>query len=247
MTAPPPIGVHLHSARREARDDLEGVLRRLAEIGYLGVEVEGLHGMAPDRFRALTAEVGLQVISVSVEEDGPAATAAAARELGAGTVVDGFYDLDPNDLRDQLDALNAAVAECAPQGMRFAYHNHEREFTHDVDGRRAWDVIVDELDPRVVLEVDYSHAALYAGVDPVELLGSVGERARLLHVRDATGPDVDDVTPVGSGRFDISAILAAAPVAEWHVVEHESRANVLEGIAESYRYLVGNGFSRGRV
>jgi hypothetical protein len=55
----PPIGMHMFALRNEARDDFEGALRRVAEIGYLGVEVDDLQGMEPAAFRKLTEELDL--------------------------------------------------------------------------------------------------------------------------------------------------------------------------------------------
>jgi sugar phosphate isomerase/epimerase len=83
-----------------------------------------------------------------------------------------------------------------------------------------------------------------ADVDPIELLRSVGERMRVLHLKDESSPG--EPAPIGSGRCDTPAILAAAGAAEWHIVEYEARDNVLEGIEESYRFLVERGLSRGR-
>lgn len=238
----PGIGVHLYHLRHAARDDLEGTLRRIADIGFVGIEVEGLFGMVPARFRELTEELGLTIVSMHMEEKDAAATAIEAAELGARAVIDGFWDVEPADLRRQLDSLNGAVAAGGPPGVQFGYHNQEREFTHFVDGRRAWDVIVEELHPRVFFEVDYAAAAM-AHVDPLELVRSVADRARILHIRDVDGAGRD--VPVGAGSWDTPAILAASTVAEWHIVEHEDRDDLFGSLEACYRYLVGSGLSRG--
>ena len=56
------IGLQLHSVREEAEQDVNGVLERVARIGYLGVEVSsvgGLFGMRPEDFRRRLDELGL--------------------------------------------------------------------------------------------------------------------------------------------------------------------------------------------
>ncbi len=40
----PPVGAQLFSLRREMEDDVESTLRRVADLGFLGVESVGFHG-----------------------------------------------------------------------------------------------------------------------------------------------------------------------------------------------------------
>ena len=52
-TDSPPISVQLYSLREEAANDFEGVLRRIGEIGFVGVELAGFHGLTPKQFAAI--------------------------------------------------------------------------------------------------------------------------------------------------------------------------------------------------
>jgi hypothetical protein len=53
---------------------------------------------------------------------------------------------------------------------------------------------------------------------------------------------------VGSGTLDIAAILASAPTAKWHIVELDRCAtDMFAALADSRRYLVDSGLSRGRA
>ena len=40
------------------------------------------------------------------------------------------------------------------RGMRIGYHNHFAEFSRFFDGRQAYEILLDLLDPRVVVELD---------------------------------------------------------------------------------------------
>ena len=73
-------------------------------------------------------------------------------------------------------------------------------------------------------------------------------RVRFLHVKDGPAEyDGDYMVPVGQGRVDIPAVLAAGTGVRWHIVELDrSRTEMFSALRQSYDYLVGNGFSRGR-
>lgn len=231
----PPIGMHFFTVRREARADPEGVLRRVAEIGYRGVEFEGLHGMTTSRLRELADELGLTIVSLGVEED-EQQTLREALELGVETIVTGVWEPESLAvLRAEIDSMNAFAAECTTHGIRLALHNHWQEF-EQLEGRRVYDVLLDELDSAVFMEVDYYWAET-AGVDSAELLRSLGERARIVHFRDGDGKLDGVETAVGAGEQDIAAIVAAAPHAEWHIVECEVDGDQFAALADSYRFL----------
>ena len=60
------LGIQLYSVRDDAARDLPGTLRRIAEMGYDGVELAGLYGKTAEEVRDLAQEVGLTVISAHV-------------------------------------------------------------------------------------------------------------------------------------------------------------------------------------
>ena len=58
-----PISVQLYSLREESQGDFDGVLERLAAIGYQGVEPFNLFGKSPEGFRAQVEDLGMSVSS----------------------------------------------------------------------------------------------------------------------------------------------------------------------------------------
>lgn len=250
MTGPPPIAVQLYSFGRRAAH--EATLRRVAAMGYLGVELEDLHGVAPEMIRELTDELGLTVIAVHAPaptlEDCLEELIETAKKLGAQSIVDGFYEFTSTaQLRDLIARRNRAAEVCATEGLTLGYHNHDPEFSTRLDGATAFDLIMEELDPRIFLELD-AYWAQVGGADPVQVLRSLGDRVRLLHVKDGPAISADDLnTAVGSGEVDIRALLEAAPWVDWHIVEFDECAtDTFEAVQDSYRYLVDSGLSRGR-
>jgi sugar phosphate isomerase/epimerase len=113
------------------------------------------------------------------------------------------------------------------------YHPHRWELERRIDGTPALEVFADALGDEVVLELDTYWSAV-GGVDPVALLGRLGERVVALHIKD--GPvnrEIEQQLPAGSGAMPVAEILAAAPNAR-PVIEFDAYAgDLFEGIAAS--------------
>lgn len=253
---PPASGVMAYTVLREARADLEGTLARLAGIGYLGIETYGLvEHFGPARVRAAIAAAGLRLTSAHTPF--PAGERAEAildenEELGARVLVWSMereeFD-SPAAIRQGAERVNEAAERAAARGMRIAYHNHFAEFAQSFDGRQAYDVLLDELDGRVLAELD-AYWARMGGADPAEVLTRLGERVHLLHVKD--GPAVsytgDVLVPIGDGPTDWTRVLGTPSGVRWHLVELERLdVDVFGALERSYAYLVGGGLSAGSV
>ncbi len=63
---PAPIALQLYSVRDALSADFEGVIRRVAAMGYQGVETAGVFGQGVNQAIALFREVGLQVTSAHI-------------------------------------------------------------------------------------------------------------------------------------------------------------------------------------
>jgi sugar phosphate isomerase/epimerase len=139
--------------------------------------------------------------------------------------------------------LNALAARAADRGLRLGYHNHDFELSSLIGGRPALEVLAGQLDPAVLLEVDTYWAAV-GGQDVPGLLRRLGERVRYLHVKDGPVTRDDPMTALGRGRMPVAEILAAAPGAEWHVVELDYCAtDMMEAVGDSMTWLIDHGLA----
>jgi sugar phosphate isomerase/epimerase len=254
-TDSPPISVQLYSFRDEAAKDFEGVLRRLGNVGLVGVEFAGFHDLTPKQYARIVEESGLVTSSAHLGDLSPEGINAALdniQEIGCDIAVcaflppERFANLD--SIKASADALNAANAAAKSRGMSLGYHNHWWEFSTIIDGQTAWSALIERVDASVFAEIDIYWATL-GGADPRQVIADLGDRLWLLHVKD--GPCDAPESPmvaVGSGTLDIPAILASAPTAKWHIIELDRCAtDMLTAVADSCRYLVDNGLSRGRT
>ncbi|MET3566155.1 sugar phosphate isomerase/epimerase [Leifsonia sp. 563] len=207
------LGIQLYSVREDIGPDrLEGTLERLAGYGFTHVEPYDILSDTAG-LRAALAATGLiaSTAHAKITELDRDAVLDAAESLGIETVIVPF--VPPVSIADRdgvlalADAINAVVPVAADRGIRIGYHNHDFEFSQSVDGRTAYDVLVDALDPAVVLELDTYWAAV-GGEDVLGLIPRLGDRVRFLHVKED-----------GTNPFDVTAAIAAARSLELPVVE----------------------------
>jgi sugar phosphate isomerase/epimerase len=248
MTVNPPA-VQLYTLREqlEASSRL-AVLRSLGGFGYGAVEPYDV-ATDPEQLRDDLGEAGLTACSVHARALGEDAHAylAGARTVGAGTVIvpsvkpERFADAD--SINALARELNEGAAKAADYGLRFGYHNHSFELESVISGKTGLEILADALDENVILEVDTYWAAV-GGQDVPELLGRLGDRVRYLHVKDGPITMDDPMTAVGQGRMPVADILAAAPQAEWHVVELDRCAtDMLTAVRESLEWLASQGLA----
>jgi sugar phosphate isomerase/epimerase len=245
-----PLALQLYSVRDQLPAGRRAVLEAIRSFGYGAVEPYDVR-TDPDALRADLEEAGLGVCSVHARALGEDAGVLldGARRVGADTVIIPSVPAERFADRDAITALardlNEGAAQAAGQGLRLGYHNHAFELPA-VGGRTGLEVLADALDPAVLLEVDTYWAAVGCQ-DPdavPALLGRLGDRVRYLHVKDGPVTRDDPMTAVGTGRMPVAEILAAAPAAEWHVVELDRCAtDMLTAVRDSIGWLTARGLA----
>lgn len=256
VRGPVPLAVMGYTILEQALADLEGTFDRVAGIGYQGVETYGLvEEYGPERVRRAADAAGLAITSAHMPfpaGDGADALLDVAEALGASTLVWSMereeFD-SPQDIRSGVERVNIAAENAARRGLTIGYHNHFAEFSQVFDGRQAYDVLLGLLDPRVVLELD-AYWARMGGADPAEVLARLGDRVRLIHIKDGPAVSYEDdlMVPIGEGAMDWERILGAPSGLRWHIVELERLSvDTFDALERSYRHLVGLGVSQGRV
>lgn len=205
---------------------LEETLQRLSEIGYRNVEPFTFNGLTAEEFKALLDKYGLKAPT----RHGPTAEATWDETLADAKVLKqkwvgsgGFAAPGIGSFEDTLataETMNRLGERSVKNGTGRIYgHNHQQEFrttyTDPADGeeKSAWQIIVENTDPRWVdIQLDVLWAA-DGGADPVELLNTYGKRIFSLHVKDGINvADPANATPVplGDGEMEFEPILRAA-------------------------------------
>jgi sugar phosphate isomerase/epimerase len=218
------LSVQLFSVRDHLGDDLESTLGKLKEIGYSHIEPYDIL-TATSALKSAMDRSGLQAVAAhaKITELDKDRVIAAAKELGIGTIIVPWVDsrrmLERGGVEQVAGEINEASRYARRHGIRVGYHNHEFEFAQLIDGRPAYELLVDSLDDDVVLQVDTFWASV-GGADVLELLPRHRDRVRFLHVK--AGPPDPDEPPLlgGDGTLHMEEIFElTAGVLEMSVVE----------------------------
>ena len=242
----------LYTVRDALAEDFAGVVRKIASIGYVGVEPAVDHlGATPEEAGRLFEDLGLAVPSAHAplplgERKNEVLDTMAA--LGCECIVSGrgpddFATMDR--IERTCDLFNAANGVAAEAGLTFGIHNHWWEF-QQVEGQYVYRVMLERLDPDVFFEID-TYWVKTAGPDPAEVVRTLGTRVPLLHIKDGPANRQEPMQPIGSGVLDWPAIVqAGGSHTEWLIVELDRCAtDMTEAVQQSYDYLVGEGLARG--
>ncbi|WP_416974822.1 sugar phosphate isomerase/epimerase family protein [Streptomyces sp. 4F14] len=236
------ISLQLYTLRSLLKEDLEGTLARVAEIGYTTVEPYGFVHRAERVADALTA-YGLSAPTAHVpllSDDRPTVYA-AARRLGVGTLVVPIAAPERWQTREGVEGLaadlNRVAVEAADHGFTVGYHNHHFELELRQDGTHVLEILADRLADEVVLEVDTYWAAV-GGADVPALLGRLGDRVAAVHVKDGDlTRNTKAQVAVGDGVLPVAEILAAAPDALRVVELDDFDGDILDPVARSLGFL----------
>jgi sugar phosphate isomerase/epimerase len=148
--------------------------------------------------------------------------------------------------------MNRAGQMARRAGVALGYHNHNWEFFRLTDdpSRTAFDVLIEELDPRYVhFELDLFWAWRGAH-DPVDLLDRIGRQARQYHVKDLN--QAGSFADPGQGLIDFVRIFREQEADEY-IVERDDAgtpprtpAQALDTARVGYEYLANLRLARKR-
>lgn len=249
-----PIALQLYSLRADVYpggNDLPGVLKTVAEIGYKGVEFAGLGANDPKEIAKIVSDLGLQISSShaglatpeTVQQIADTEAALGNTRVVSGFGPDAFQTVDST--KEAAAKFNKAAELLKPYAMSFGIHNHWWEF-FTLDGQYVYDILMAEA-PDIFSELDVYWCA-YGKADPVATIKKYGSRLPLLHIKDGTLKENNPHTAVGSGVLPMPEIIGAADpnVTDWLIVELDSCAtDMLEAVKQSYKYLTSTGLAAG--
>ena len=254
------VGVQLYTVRDLMKQDFEGTIAKVAEIGYREVEFAGYFDRKPQQVRAVLERNHLQ--SPSTHVDYPSLGANWPKVVEASATIGHQYIVCPwidDEVRKQpggwqraAEVFNKAGEVSKKSGIQFAYHNHHFEFVK-VDGKFAYDLLLEQTDVNLVkMEMDLCWMTV-AGQDPLKYFARYPGRFPMVHVKDVKSvpaPEKDGTPPafervfpvmteVGSGVIDWKKIFADSSEAgiQHYFVEHDYPKDALASITESYKYL----------
>ncbi len=219
----PIMGIQLYTLRDhiQTAGDFDSTLARLAAMGVRDVQISGIGDIPAETQRDILNRHG---ISVCVTHKGIDRMRADLMGLIAEHKTIGCDALGlgscPGECRENAEALRGFIRETAAfaktlaeNGMTFNYHNHDFEFKPlpGYDGS-IMDLLLAETDPETfhfIPDVAWIH---YAGYDPVEILGRMAGRVKVMHFKDYILDENGErrFCSLGRGRVDLRACYEAA-------------------------------------
>lgn len=200
------VALQLYSVRDEMKNDPGGTLSGLAEMGYTHVEhanyVEHkFYGWTAKEFKKVLDDLGLQMPSGHTvlgknhwNEQQQEFTSEWKKLVEDAAYMEQKYVVSPwldaslrqtyDDLMRFLEVFNRCGELCKTYGMRFGYHNHDFEFSEELNGEKIFDLMMKNTDAdKVVMQLDMGNMYI-AGARAIDVLGKYPGRYDNIHVKD---------------------------------------------------------------
>jgi sugar phosphate isomerase/epimerase len=198
------IGLQLWSVRDTIKVDTKGTIESLGKMGYSFVEAAGysdgkFYGMEPADFKALVEKNGMKFLSSHTGQPVPDSASwnktmawwdqaiAAHKAAGVKYIVQPFMTNEAYESIPVLQAyckyFNAVGEKCNAAGIRFGYHNHDKEFSQ-LGSVTIYDYMLKNTDPKkVMFEMDLYWITI-GKQKPIDYFNKYPKRFVLWHVKD---------------------------------------------------------------
>lgn len=223
-----PIGLQLYSIKDETEKDFVGALRKVAEIGYDGVEFAGYGGLSSKALKELLDElklkacgshVSLELLTNNIDE-----VISYNLEIGNQYIICPWSEFSNiENIKEIIGKLKLAGEKCRARDLKLGYHNHDNEFKL-FDGQYGLDLLLGEMGKEDLFAELDTYWVQYAGLDPTEYINKHAGRFELLHIKDMQIlDDRKESTEVGNGVMDFQPIIEAGKKqgTKWLIVEQE--------------------------
>lgn len=244
------IASPLFLLREKCKDNLYGVLSRIAALGFDGVEFLGFFGKPPEEIAQHIKNIHLTALGNFVELgelvsnlDG---VIGAHKTLGCKYITLGRLSReflpDGEKYESAVSAIKDAAQALNENGIQLLFHNHDGEFYKTASGQIALDRILSDI-PALKLEPDIGWMQI-AGAEPAHYLTEYKERCPVMDFKDYYADDGADIgkvsdmdgmrgglnqahfcfRPVGYGVVNYPVLITPAMACkpEWIVCDHDN-------------------------
>ncbi len=256
------MGYQLFSVREDMAKDPVGTLKALIKMGYEDFEIYGyeaaqdtLYGYKSAAFKQVLDDLGITTTSGHFGFhpflDKPNdelqrfvdQCILGAKNMGMPYITWPWLAPEQRSLetfKRLPELLNKIGEQVNAAGLRFAYHNHDFEFT-DHNGQIGYDLILQETDPALVkLQMDMYWVMHSAQRTPKELIAEQPGRYVMWHIKDMHKVS-RDYTELGNGSINYPDLLPDPVTSglEYYYLEQGGNYthNALQSAADSAAYF----------
>lgn len=234
------FGIITGLVRDMIKEDPRGTLVKLSEMGYKNLEFGGTFGMEVKELKPLLKDLGLVPLAggtnlAGLQGDDLKKMIEAQLEMDKKYLVcywpwmDGGENPTMDDVKFAVDEFNKIGEHCNKSGLRFAFHNHDKEFVR-IGDQMIYDYIMENTQPELVtMQLDL-YWIVVGGADPIEYIKKYPGRYEMLHVKDAIDiSNRESFTCVGSGVIDFEPIFRLRDIGGFkHLIVERDRGDIPE-------------------
>ena len=228
-----PIALELYSLREVAPKDVPGTLKKVAEMGYEGVEFAGYYGLEAKELKKMIDDVGLVATSTHIGlgallGDEFYKNADFCKELGMNIMIvpGGLEQAIRHEAGNQMTAhlFNELAIKAGAYDMRIGFHGHTGDYL-PIEGtdQSAWEVFFNRCRPEVIAQIDIGWCN-NAGYSPAEMIKKLPGRAAVVHVKSNNNDVKGCVAADSDDKVDWKPVFEACETVggtEWYIVEQE--------------------------
>ncbi len=249
-----PIGLQMYTLRAETSVDFVGTLKKVADLGFAGVEFAGFGNLPAAELKSVLGDLNLRVCGAHIGVDLLTANLDGVieyqLEIGNPYIVVPYLQGDWCDSTEAWIKTATTINEWAKvakaAGIGLAYHNHDFEYKV-FDGKTGMQLLEENTDTALVKNELDLYWVTRAGNDPANEVKKYAGRLPLLHIKDMANDEAKNFAEFGEGVLDWDTILpiATAGGTEWFIVEQDRCINhePLESIAISMKNLKARGLA----
>ncbi|ASN04324.1 sugar phosphate isomerase/epimerase family protein [Virgibacillus necropolis] len=253
MTLKSKLAAQMYSVRLEFEKDCEGTLRRLKDIGFEAIQLDGMRGNDPEKVAELIRKYDLKVAGMHIKHDrffnDLDNVLYEAYLFQCKTIYDKYID-DEDQHEEGYKKTKKKLLEVArdlsPLGFRVGVHNPEYDYNNQVNGRKLLDYLTDPVDGICIYSEPDTYWMTVAGENPVETLKKYSGRAPILHLKDyKEGFESDDMdnnlVEVGLGDVNMEEVIQWG---EWNGVEFYcieqdySKIGIFESLKQGFEHIL---------
>ena len=266
------IGFQLYTVRHELEKDFAGTVHKVADMGFIGVEMYPLPPNAtPEQAVKVFKDAGLKIFSMHTDmpvgDERDKILKLADIYKCDHIIYPGWPKTlstqDPDlykhadeifntlhKIKQRAETYNEIGEFFSKKGLHFGIHNHWWEF-ETTAGVIPFYYFKDNVKADIFFEID-TYWAKTGGVDPAKAVADFGKRAPFLHIKDGPAKKGDTMfahVPSGQGSMDFQSIVKAGGTnIRWMIVEFDEYAgNIFDGLQQSYTYLTKKGLAKGKI
>lgn len=246
------IIAQMYSLRKAFEKDFDATLKRVKEIGFDGVQLDGMRGNSVEDVAKAIKKYEIKVYSMHIKHDRfindvdgiiEECRLFDCDEVYCKYIEDEFQN-EPG-YRFTKYALDKAFTKLKEANIYLGLHSPEYDFKNLVDNQYVMDYICEEKDGIAICPEPDTYWLSVSEINPCEYITKYPNRIRTIHCKDIdTSKDLMDmganIRECGNGDVDFKSVIRWGiknGVQCFAVEQDQSSKDMFDSMQESYNYM----------